>query len=65
MENTKVVHNCETGEITEVEMTVDEIAQNAADGKKDQDRIAAHRANKTALLERLGLTAEEAASLLG
>ncbi len=65
MENIILVHNCNTGEITEVEMTSEQIAQNLADSTKDQDRIAARRASKQATLDKLGLTAEEAASLLG
>lgn len=64
----KVIHNAETGEITEVEMTAAEIKQiekEAVEAEKRlkafDDRIAA----KTALLDRLGITAEEAALLLG
>ena len=61
-------HNTETGEIIERDMTVEELAQY----KLDQDAAAARLAEaetkaaaKSALLERLGITAEEAALLLG
>ena len=41
-------------------------AELAADQKAEEDRIAAERATaKAALLERLGITADEAALLLG
>jgi hypothetical protein len=63
----KIEHNVETGEITEVEMTKDELAQL----KLDQDAAAFRTAEaeakaeaKSALLERLGITADEAALLL-
>ena len=56
----------------EREMTVEEVAAIAADHKAAQDRkaaeekLAADRADaKSALLERLGITADEAALLLG
>jgi hypothetical protein len=61
-------HNVETGEITEVEMTKDELAQ----FKLDQDQVAARTTQaeakataKAALLDRLGITTDEAALLLG
>lgn len=63
----KTIHNVETGEIIEREMTAAEIAQD----KKDQKEFEALRAEreakalaKAALLERLGITAEEAKLLL-
>lgn len=63
----KTIHNVETGEIIERAMTAAEIAQD----KKDQIEFAALKAEreakaaaKAALLERLGITAEEAALLL-
>ena len=60
-------HNVETGEITEVEITKDELAQYEA----DQAAYAVHLAEaetkaaaRQAILDRLGLTEEEAALLL-
>ena len=63
----KIVHNVSTGEIIEVELTADELAQrtkdaaNEAKAKANADKAAL---DKAALLERLGITAEEAALLL-
>ena len=63
-----VEHNTKTGEISEREMTPDEIAQYELDkassiarAKEKLDQAAA----KQALLARLGITAEEAQLLLG
>lgn len=72
MADTKIIVNCETGETLEVELTAEEIAQREADAKaaaeakaaEDADK-AAKAAEKAALLERLGITAEEATLLLG
>lgn len=71
MADIKVIHNCETGEITEVELTAEEIQQ------REDDRIAFEAAEaekataaalkaeaKAGLLARLGITAEEAELLL-
>ena len=67
----KVIVDCSTGETTEVELTAEEIAdqeaaQKAAEAeRKAQEVIAAAKATaKTALLDKLGITAEEAALLL-
>lgn len=64
----KIEHNVETGEIVERDMTKEELAQL----KLDQDAATARTAEaeakaeaKSALLERLGITADEAALLLG
>jgi hypothetical protein len=72
MADTKIVVNCETGEVTELELTPEEIAQREADAiayakaKADQEQEAAEKAEaKAALLEKLGITADEAALLLG
>jgi len=62
------IHNVETGEIVDREMTATEFAQYEAE---QADRIAKEVAQaakdeaKAALLERLGITADEAALLLG
>ena len=68
---TKLIINCETGEQTEVELTADEIAQREADATKaEADKIAKDAADaakaeaKADLLERLGITAEEASLLV-
>ena len=61
------VINCETGEETVREQTEAEIAQAAKDAKAVEDRIAAENAKaaaKAALLERLGITEEEAKLLI-
>jgi hypothetical protein len=68
---TKVIIDCSTGEVTEVELTAEEIQQ------REDDRIAAEAAKaeeataaalkaeaKAGLLARLGITAEEAELLL-
>jgi hypothetical protein len=61
-------HNVETGEVVEVEMTKDELAQFKLDQEAAIARTAQAEAKataKAALLERLGITAEEASLLLG
>ena len=61
-------HNVETGEIIERDATADEIERQKVEAKKqaDLDKAEADKATaKTALLERLGITADEAALLLG
>jgi len=70
MADTKIVVNCETGEVTELELTADEVAQRAKDAadyaaaKADEDKATADKAAaKAALLAKLGITAEEAALL--
>ena len=69
---TRIEVNCTTGEVLEIELTDAEVAELAyqaelaADQKAEDDRIDAERATaKAALLERLGITADEAALLLG
>jgi hypothetical protein len=68
---TKLIINCETGEQTEVELTAEEVAQREADAKayeaeqKAKEAEAAAKAQaKAELLDRLGITAEEAALLV-
>jgi hypothetical protein len=60
----KLVHNVETGEVIEVELTEQEITELNDDGgmaaKRQQEAAA-----KAALLDKLGITAEEAQLLLG
>lgn len=69
---TAIEINCETGEVIERPLTADEIAANeAAAAQAEADRKAAEAeaeakaTAKQAVLDRLGLTAEEAALLLG
>jgi hypothetical protein len=69
---TRIEVNCTTGEVLEIELTDAEVAELAyqaelaADAKAEEDRIAAEKADaKAAILERLGLTEDEAAILLG
>ena len=64
----KTIVNCETGEVVQRELNAEEIAQQ----KIDEVVVAARKAEaeakataKAALLERLGITAEEAQLLLG
>ena len=71
MADTKIVVNCETGEVAEVELTAEEIADReasaAAWAAEQEAKAEEERAKATAkadLLERLGITAEEAQLLL-
>lgn len=62
-----VEHNISTNEITEREMTADELAQRSADeakAKAEAKAEAAKAAEKAALLEKLGITEDEAKLLL-
>ena len=68
----KVIVDCSTGEQTVVPLTAEEIAElEAAAAKAEADRLAAEKeaadkaAARQAILDKLGLTAEEAAVLLG
>ena len=62
------IHNVTTGEVSEREMTDQEIAQMESDAVASQLQMeaeAAKVAEKAALLDKLGITAEEAQLLLG
>jgi hypothetical protein len=68
----RIEHNVETGEIKEIELTAEEIAdvqerQEKAEARNAQLQIeeAAKAAARQVILDRLGLTADEAALLLG
>lgn len=68
----KVIVDCSTGETTILPLTAEEIAElEAAAEKAEADRVAAEEAAaakaaaRLAILEKLGLTEEEAAVLLG
>ncbi len=61
------IHNVETDEIIDREMTNDELAQYEAEQAKfikDKSDAEAKAAEKAALLDRLGLTEDEAKLLL-
>ena len=61
------IHNVETGEIIEREMNAEELAQWEADqakAKTEAEAKAEAAAAKVALLEKLGITEEEAKLLL-
>lgn len=61
------IHNVETGEIIEREMTAQELQQWEADKAKSEAEIQAQTqkaAARLVLLERLGITEEEAKLLL-
>jgi len=69
---TRVEVNCTTGETSIIELTDAEIAQMEADAaaaetqrKADEKAAADKAATRAAILDRLGLTADEAAILLG
>lgn len=62
------IHNADTNEVIDREMTDSEFAQYEIDQEKamqENAEQAARTAAKDALLERLGITADEAALLLG
>jgi hypothetical protein len=68
----KIIHNVQTNEISEVEMTEEEIEQFELDAQIGKTNVEAFKAEaeakataKAALLERLGITEEEAQLLLG
>ena len=64
----KKIINCETGETIERELNAEELAQQAIDEAAAQAREAeatAKEAARQALLDKLGITAEEAQLLLG
>ena len=61
------IHNLETGEITQVELTAEDLAVMAADKIEAEAIKAAQQqaeADKAALLAKLGITADEAKLLL-
>lgn len=68
---TSIEINCATGEVTERELTADELAQReadakaAADQKAAEDKAAAEKeAAREAIYAKLGLTADEIATLI-
>jgi hypothetical protein len=75
MADTKIVVNCETGEVSEVELTAEEIAQREADQaaweaeqaaiEADKQAKAEAKASAESKLSALGLTPDEIAALRG
>lgn len=73
MTEKKIVVNCETGEIQEIELTAEEIAHreeisqaflaDQAAKKAEEEKIAELKASAHAKLAALGLTEEEIAAL--
>lgn len=64
----KIEHNLETNEIIEIPLTSDEIAEMLKLQKEVEARKSAEKAQiakRTALLEKLGITEDEAKLLLG
>lgn len=63
-----LIHNIETNEVIEREMNADELAQYEADKAASEAmkaEAAAKEAARAALLDKLGITADEAKLLLG
>lgn len=63
-----VIHNVETGEIIEREMNAQELAQleiDKARAEAEATEATAKEAARQALLDKLGITADEAKLLLG
>ncbi len=63
----KVEHNLETGEVTEIELTAEEIAELSALRAETEAKIAVETqkaTDKAALLAKLGITEDEAKLLL-
>jgi len=62
------IHDLETDQVITREMNAEELAQHEIDLQKAAEREAARKeknTNKAALLERLGITEDEAKLLLG
>ncbi len=72
MADTKIIVNCETGEVQELELTAEEVAQREADAaayavqKAAEEEEAQAKADaKAAIANRLRLSADDLATLLG
>ena len=62
------IHNTETNEVIDREMTAEEFAQHEADQLADlakQAEVNAKATAKAAILDRIGLTADELKTILG
>ena len=69
---TRIEVNCETGEVLEIELTDAELLQREVEAEAHAAELAEREAEaaqketaRAAILDRLGLTADEAAILLG
>jgi hypothetical protein len=65
--STKLVHNVETGEVSEIELSSQELAQLEADKNekaKESQELKVKQDAKAVIANRLGLTADELALLL-
>ena len=63
----KIIVNCETGEVTQTELSANDLAQQEIDEAAETARQAKEQAKaaaRQAILDRLGLTEEEAKLLL-
>lgn len=60
----KLIHNCETGEIQEITMSTKELEAIAKTHSDYEANKAAAFVARQAVLDKLGLTADEAALLL-
>ena len=72
MADTKIIVNCETGEVQEIELTKAEQTQREKDAKAyeaakaaEEEAAIAKAEARDAVLAKLGLTADEVAALLG
>ena len=61
---TRIVHNCETNEITEVEIPQEELEAMAQADADLEEQKASSLAARQAILDKLGITADEARLLL-
>jgi hypothetical protein len=60
----RIEHNAQTGEIIEIELTPEEIANKLAHDESIRTQEQEKISSKAALLARLGITADEAKLLL-
>lgn len=60
----QAIHNIETGEVVEVELTTEQLALILEEKAKREAEKLKTEIDKAALFSRLGITAEEAALLL-
>lgn len=60
----QAIHNIETGEVVEVELTTEQLALIFEEKAKKEAEKLKTETDKAALFSRLGITAEEAALLL-
>ena len=62
---TKRIHNLETGEVLDIELTAQEIAELEQQAQAIEQAEAEAQAQKQAILDRLGLTEDELRIVLG